>query len=429
MTTSTRRRPLASTTAATGREESRDWSPTGWLAWLRRLESPVATYYLLLGSTTMLVIIGLVMVLSASSVESYAANGSSYTVFLNQLEFAVLGIIGAIIASRLSVGFLRKVAPWAFGGAVLLQGLVFSPLGVSVLGNRNWIEIAGQRLQPSEFAKVALVLLGAAILTRKRRQLGKFRHALIPLLVPCGGLLVGLVLLGHDLGTALVLLAIIAGVLFAAGVPLRGFLVAGGSFAALAGALVITSPNRMGRITTWLGSCQNALAQGCFQKVHGEYALADGGWWGVGLGASREKWSWLPEAHNDFIFAIIGEELGLPGTLVVIGLFAVLAFACYRLVLRTDDFFVRIASAGIMVWILVQAIINIGAVIGLLPIIGVPLPLVSSGGSALVTTLVGIGILFSFARNEPGCKEALQARPSMVRRTLAVVSRQRQEDE
>ncbi|HET7303140.1 MAG TPA: putative lipid II flippase FtsW [Segeticoccus sp.] len=419
---------MASTSAASGTESSGEWSASGWLAWLRRLESPVATYYLLLGATTMLIIIGLVMVLSASSVESYASSGSSYTVFLSQLEFAALGVAAALVVSRLSVGFLRTVAPWAFAGAVALQGLVFSPLGVTVLGNRNWIELAGQRMQPSEFAKVALVLLAATVLTRKRRLLDRFRHVLVPLVLPCGGLLVLLVLLGHDLGTALVLLAIIAGVLFAAGVPLRGFLVAGVSFAALAGALVVTSPNRMGRITTWLGTCADAHAAGCWQKVHGQYALADGGWWGVGLGASREKWSWLPEAHNDFIFAIIGEELGLPGTLVVIGLFAVLAFACYRLVLRTDDFFVRIASAGIMVWILSQAIINIGAVIGLLPIIGVPLPLVSSGGSALVTTLVAIGILFSFARNEPGCKEALRARPSLARRTLAVVSRQRQED-
>lgn len=417
------REPVSSSTASDDA-----WRPGEWL---QRLESPVATYYLLLGATTMLIVIGLVMVLSASSVESYAASGSSFTVFFGQLEYAVLGIIGAFVLSRLPVPFLKAAAPWLFGGAVLLQGLVFTPLGVSVLGNRNWIELAGQRLQPSEFAKVALVILGATVLTKKRKQLGRFGHALIPLVFPAGGLIVGLVLLGHDLGTALVLLAIIAGMLFAAGVPMRGFLAAGVSFAGLAALLVVTSPNRMGRITNWLGgasSCHNAYAEGCFQKVHGLYALADGGWWGVGLGASREKWQWLPEAHNDFIFAIIGEELGLPGTFVVIGLFAVIAFACYRLVLRSNDFFVRVASAGIMVWILGQAVINIGAVIGLLPIIGVPLPLVSSGGSALITTLAAVGLLFSFARNEPGCREALEARPGIVRRSLAVLSRRRQED-
>jgi cell division protein FtsW len=193
--------------------------------------------------------------------------------------------------------------------------------------------------------------------------------------------------------------------------------------AGLAASLALTSVNRMGRIQSWLVGCTDP--DKCFQTIHGQYALADGGWWGVGLGASREKWMWLPEAHNDFIFAIIGEELGLPGTLVVIALFGVLAFACYRLVLRSKDFFVRVATAGVMVWILAQAVINIGSVIGLLPVIGVPLPLVSSGGSALMATLFALGMLLSFARNEPGCREALAARPGVVRRSLAVLPMRR----
>jgi cell division protein FtsW len=155
--------------------------------------------------------------------------------------------------------------------------------------------------------------------------------------------------------------------------------------------------------------------------MQGRYALADGGWIGLGLGASREKWQWLSEPHNDFIFAIIGEELGLPGTLMVLALFGVLAYACYRLVLRSGDFFVRLATAGAMAWIVVQALVNIGAVIGLLPVIGVPLPLVSSGGSSLITTMGVLGMLMSFARAEPGAKEALAGRPSILRRTAAVV--------
>jgi len=261
------------------------------------------------------------------------------------------------------------------------------------------------------------------VLTKKRRKLGEFMHAAVPLVFPAGGLLLLLVLGGGDLGTGLVLLAIIGGLLFAAGVPARMFLVAGAGSVALAAAMALTSANRMGRINSWLVGCTDPNK--CFQTIHGQYALADGGWWGVGLGASREKWSWLPEAQNDFIFAIIGEELGLPGTLVIIGLFGMLAFACYRLVLRSDDFFVRVATAGVMVWILGQAMINIGAVIGLLPVIGVPLPLVSSGGSALVTTLFGLGMLLSFARNEPGCREALAARPGVVRRSLAVIPMRR----
>ena len=388
---------------------------------LDRLDSPVTTYYLLLSATAGLVVIGLVMVLSASSVTSFKQTHSSYTVFLNQLRYAVIGVVGASLAARLPRRTWRRLAAPLLLLAVFLQGLVFSPLGVSVLGNRNWIHFGGIQLQPSELAKIALILFGATVLSKKRRLLGEFRHALIPLVAPAAVVLIGLVLAGHDLGTGMVLLGIVAGLLFAAGVPGRMFALAGGGFAALTLLMVVTSANRMARISHWIGGGCADPHGACWQTIHGQYALADGGWWGVGLGASREKWQWLPEAHNDFIFAIIGEELGLPGTLVVIGIFAVLAYACYRLVLRTDDFFTRVATAGVMVWILGQAIINIGAVIGLLPVIGVPLPLVSSGGSALVTTLFALGMLLSFARTEPGAKEALAARPGVVRRSLAVV--------
>ena len=394
------------------------------LRWLERLESPVTTYYLLLGATTMLLIIGLVMVLSASSVTSYQATNSSFTVFFNQLRYAVVGVIGAFVASRLSLVTWKRVAVPVLAVAILLQSLVFVPsLGVRVNGNRNWIHIAGQQVQPSEFAKLALVLFGAAVLTRKRHNLDRYLHVAVPLVFPAGAVLLMLVLGGGDLGTSLVLLAILAGMLFVAGVPARMFLLVGSGSAALAATLAMTSPNRMGRIHSWLAGCVDPNR--CFQTIHGQYALADGGWWGVGLGASREKWSWLPEAHNDFIFAIIGEELGLPGTLAILALFGLLAFACYRLVLRSDDFFVRVATAGVMVWILAQAAINIGSVIGLLPVIGVPLPLVSSGGSALMATLFGLGMLLSFARNEPGCREALAARPGVVRRSLAVMPTRR----
>jgi len=394
------------------------------LPWLERLESPVTTYYLLLSATAMLVIIGLAMVLSASSVTSYKDTNSSYTIFLNQLQFAVAGVIAALVASRLSLKIWKRISVPLLMAALVLQTLVFVPgLGVSVNGNRNWIHIAGQQVQPSEFAKVALVLFGAMVLTKKRRLLGRFTHVAVPLVFPAGGLLLLLVLGGGDLGTALVLLAIVGGMLFVAGVPARMFLVAGAGAAALAATMALTSANRMGRIHTWLAGCTDPTK--CFQTIHGRYALADGGWWGLGLGASREKWSWLPAAHNDFIFAIIGEELGLPGTLAIIALFGLLAFACYRLVLRSNDFFVRVATAGVMVWILTQALINIGGVIGLLPVIGVPLPLVSSGGSALVATLFALGMLVSFARNEPGCRAALAARPGVVRRSLAVLPMRR----
>ncbi len=398
----------------------------GWFAWRRalprwdRLESPVTTYHLLLSATAMLVVIGLVMVLSASSVVSYQDTNSSFTVFFNQLRFAAIGILGAFVASRLSLTTWKRLSVPLLAAAIAAQALVFVPsLGVTVNGNRNWIRFAGQQVQPSEFAKIALVLFGATVLAKKRRHLDKLMHVVVPLVIPAGGLLLALVLAGGDLGTSLVLLAILAGMLFVAGVPARMFVLAGAVSAALAASMAMTSANRMGRIQLWLAGCTDPGK--CFQTIHGQYALADGGLWGVGLGASREKWMWLPEAHNDFIFAIIGEELGLPGTLVIIALFGLLAFACYRLVLHSSDFFVRVATGGVMVWILAQAGINIGSVIGLLPVIGVPLPLVSSGGSALMATLIALGMLLSFARNEPGCREALAIRPGLVRRSLAVL--------
>jgi cell division protein FtsW len=391
------------------------------LPWVARLDSPVTTYYALLGATILLLVIGLVMVLSASSVTSYQDSGSSFTVFKSQLIFALAGLGPMFLASRLPIRVWQRLAWPAVLAAIALQGLVFSPLGVSVNGNRNWLAFAGQRLQPSEAAKIALVLWAATVLSRKQSSLSRWSHVVVPVIFPVGIVVIGLVLAGHDLGTGLVLLLVLAAVLFSAGAPARIFITAAVAMTAVALALARSSPSRMARIHAWLsGSCSDQWST-CFQSIHGKYALADGGWWGVGLGASREKWSWLPEAHNDFIFAIIGEELGLVGALVVLALFAVLAWACYRLVARSDDPFVRIATGGIMVWILGQALINVGAVIGMLPVIGVPLPLVSSGGTALLTTMFGLGILLSFARHEPDCRAALAGRPSLLRRSLVVI--------
>ena len=388
--------------------------------WLQRLESPVTTYYVLLSVTAVLVIIGLIMVLSASAIVSYKNSDSSYTIFLRQMQFAIVGAIALLLVSRLSVSRWKSLGVPALLGAMGLQLLVFTPLGKSVNGNTNWISLGPLTIQPSEFAKLGLVLFGAAVLTRKRKLLGQFKHALVPFVLPFAALAIGLVLLGGDLGTVLVMCAIVAAVLFTAGVSWRLFAAGGLGFGLLAAVMVLTSANRLGRLDVWLGKDTDPFGA-ARQPIHGRYALADGGWWGVGLGASREKWQWLSEPHNDFIYAIIGEELGLPGTLVVLGLFAVLALVCYRLVLRTDDLFIRLATGGVMTWIIVQAMINIGAVIGLLPVIGVPLPLVSSGGSSLVTTMLALGMLLSFARQEPGCAEALAARPSVVRRSLAVL--------
>jgi cell division protein FtsW len=386
-----------------------------------KLESPLTTYYLILGATSTLVVFGLIMVFSASSVEALIADEASYAVFARQLLFAVLGAAAAGVASRLDVRWWKRLAFPTIVVSVLLLAAVI-PFGRSVNGNRNWLAIGPVQFQPAEFAKLGLVLVGAVIFANKSSRMSSIVHVVLPYLVPISIVVLGLILAGHDLGTALVVLVIIASVLLVAGAPKRVFAAAGG-FALIGVAFLVTgSSNRMDRITRWLDpSCQADPDGWCGQSVHGLYALADGGWWGVGLGASKEKWEWLSEAHNDFIFAIVGEELGLPGTLMILLLFGILAWACFRLVTRTQDRFVRIAGFGIMAWLIGQAIINIGAVIGLFPVIGVPLPLVSAGGSSLVTTLVALGVLLSFARNEPGCKALLDARPSLVRRSLSVL--------
>jgi cell division protein FtsW len=406
-------RPAATPPAAVGGRPS--------LPVIGKLESPITTYYLLLGATGALVVIGLIMVFSASSVESLLADQAAYAIFVRQLGFAIVGGVLAAISSRLDVRWWKRLAfPVLILSIALLAAVI--PLGKMVNGNRNWLAIGPLQFQPSEFAKLALVLVGALIFANKSARMASALHVVLPYLVPISTVVLALVLAGHDLGTAMVFLVIIAAVLAVAGASKRLFAVGGLLGAAGVAVLVYTSSNRMGRIADFFDpACQSDPNGMCGQSVHGMYALADGGWWGVGLGASKEKWEWLSEAHNDFIFAIIGEELGLPGTLMILALFAVLAWACFRLVTRTQDRFVRIAGTGIMAWLIGQAIINIGAVIGLFPVIGVPLPLVSAGGSSLVTTLLALGILLSFARNEPGCRAVLDARPSMIRRSLAVL--------
>lgn len=380
------------------------------------LNHPLSTYYLILGATLLLLGLGLVMVLSASTVESVRTFGSAYTLAQRQALFAVGGVIALILAARTSLQFWRQGA-WVFLALAftLLVAVLF--IGVEVAGQRNWIELFGPfRLQPSEFAKLALVIWGAEVLTRKDRRNPTWGNILIPI-VPVAGLMMILVLLEGDFGNTLMLGAILCGILFAAGVPMRLFAVFG--VIGLAGVWVLTlaAPYRMERITNWLNPDADRLGFG-WQVTQGQYALGTGGLWGVGLGASREKWGSLPEAHTDFIFPVIGEELGLIGTFAVLGLFAILAFAIFRLSVTSKIPFVRLAAAGVGSWIVIQAVINIGAVLGVLPVTGVPLPLVSYGGSSLVPTLIAIGMLLACARNEPGARKAIRrhATASAMRR-------------
>ena len=413
---------MSSTTAGTARRTATRRTDR-MHSWLARFDTPVTTYYLLLSVTAFLVIFGLVMVWSASTVVSLqeTASVSAFSILKNQLVYAGIGAVVLMGASRIPVRVWKKLTLPLLALALIAQMLVFTTLfGDGEGGNRAWLVLGPISGQPSEAIKIALALAGGLILARKQPRLHQIGHVVIPYLVPIAAVSLGLVLLGHDLGTVLVLASVVAGCLFAAGVPLRWFVGAGAAFSAVALAYVVTSANRLSRFDVWLGRDTDAYGA-AMQPTHGRYALADGGWLGLGLGASREKWGLLAEPHNDFIFAIIGEELGLPGTLAVLALFGALVWGCFRLVTRTTDPFIRIAATGIMMWILVQSLINIGAVINLLPVIGLPLPLISSGGSSLVMTMAALGILLAFARAEPGCAEALKARPSALRRSLAVI--------
>ena len=382
----------------------------------RLLDRPLTSYLLVLGSAIALLGLGLPMVLSASSVTSYAATGSSLALFERQLMWAAIGVPAMLIAARLPVKVWRGLAYPAMGLALVLLVLVLVPgVGVEVNGNRNWIDVGGPfRLQPAEAAKLALVLWGAEVLVRKRDRLDQWRELLVPLL-PVTAVVLALILQGGDLGTAVVLMAIAGSLLYVAGAPMRLFALLGAVSVAVIAYLSVSAPHRLDRFDTWLNpSLADPLGNG-LQYRHGLYALGSGGWWGLGLGASREKWGRLPEAHTDFIYAVIGEELGFAGTLTVLLLFGVLVFAGIRIALRTTDPFVRLAASGATAWIGAQALVNIGAVLGLLPIAGLPLPLVSYGGAALLITLVAIGMLLSFARTEPGANEALGARRAVRR--------------
>ncbi|MCL3818464.1 putative lipid II flippase FtsW [Aeromicrobium wangtongii] len=385
----------------------------------RTLERPLASYQLILGTTALLLGIGLIMVLSASSVFALVNYGSSFAIVLRQLIFAVLGVIGAVIASRMPLSLLRRLILPFLIVSVALIGATFIPgVGIEVNGNRNWLPLfAGFQLQPSEFAKLALVLWIADLYARRQKYLGTPRYVLTPM-VPVAGAVALLVVGQNDLGTAVVIFAVIVGMLWIAGLPRRHMWgILAGLFVGLLVAIA-NAPHRVERFLNFTNPQADPDSAG-FQAIHGMMALARGGFWGVGLGGSRQKWGSLPEAHTDFILAVIGEEIGLLGTLVVLALFIVLCLGGIRVATRTRDPFVRYAAAGITIWLMIQAVINIGMVLGLMPVIGIPLPLISYGGSSLLVTLVSLGVLLNCAKTEPGAKRALAAGRASRKRSTA----------
>ena len=386
--------------------------PAAVVAVKRLFAAETGNYFLLLGTTLFLVVFGLIMELSSSAVESFKASGDFFNGFVRQVVFATVGVPLMLIAARMRASFWKR---WSGIFLLVALGLQFltvaTPLGSERGGNRNWITIGTFSGQPSEFVKLSLVIWLGYILFKKRDVMDNWRELVVPL-VPIGGAAVGLVLLGGDLGTSIILTAIVMGAIFFAGVKLR-FLAVPIVLIGIAGAIAASArSSRQDRIQAFLSGCKSADDHlgSCWQTVHGWWALASGGLFGSGLGNSKAKWSWLPEADNDFIFAIIGDELGLLGAILVLALFVVLAIAFVRIIRASTDPFARVTVSAVMVWIVGQAFVNIAVVLGILPVLGVPLPLISAGGSALVTSLIGIGIVLSFARRAPDVTTATGSR-------------------
>ena len=386
------------------------------------LARPLASYYLLIASAGLLLVVGLVMVFSATSVEAYVANGNAFTSIEKQAISACVGLLAFWICQRLPVRTYRALARPGLITAFVLVGtldvlallaqleVLSNPRFGPVRADELWLYVGPIQVQPSELAKVALALWVADVLVRKGHRAGSWPELSRPLF-PVAGLL--FLLVGYnDLGTMICLVALFIGMLWAAGVRLRVF--AGMSAVALLGiiALIKLPGNgyRYDRLKAFLNPELHQLGD-AYQVREGLFAIANGGWFGVGLGEGKLKWGWLPNGHNDFIFAVIAEELGVVGCLVVLILFGVLAYTGLRIARRVSNPYRRLVAAGVTALIAGQATINIAGVVGLMPVTGLPLPLISDGGSALVVTLAMVGMVASFARAEPAAAQALHAAP------------------
>jgi cell division protein FtsW len=390
----------ATATGAAARNRSRRLRLPGWL------DGPLTSSHLVFTAGGLLLAIGLVMVFSASSIEAALNHEAAWAPGVMQLIWACLGLAAMAVALRLPAGWIRRWSPFALIGVAGLLLLVLVPgLGTMVNGSRGWFRFAGLSMQPLELAKLVFALWGAHVLALRERYLTT-RSLLVPL-VPVFLVLSFLVILEPDFNGVVCLFLVMVGLLWAGGAPWRVWATLGALAVAACVALITFFPYRAARITSFLDPFADKN-DGGFQAIQGMYALAQGGFWGVGLGNSRMKWDLLPHAESDYIFAIIGEELGFLGCLVVVALYGMLAWAGFRIARRSADRFIQLASVSITVWLVGQAAMNMGYVVGILPVTGVTLPLISAGGTSLVLTLFIVGLLARFARSEPEAIEALR---------------------
>ena len=374
----------------------------------RILARPEIPYYLIIWSTVFLSALGLTMVLSSSTVTSLQENGNAYAIFMRQFFFLGLGSFAFYWAFKVQGAVWPRIARYALSISIVILLLPFVPfLGKNVKGNRNWIEIAGFTLQPSEIAKFLLILWCALQL----RRIGEYPGKKSPfwLIFPGFAVVEILILFERDLGTALLVLIIFFGILFISGAPIKHFIAIGVTAAIIGSAFVLSSNYRVSRFAALFDPFDEKYYKfSGWQPAHSIMGLASGGLWGSGLGASKQKWANLAEAHTDFIFSVIGEELGLLGTLLVLVLYAALIYSILRVALKTKDDFSRYATAGVACWFIAQVTINIGSVTSLLPVIGVTLPLISYGGSSLLANLIAIGYVLGVARRTPEISEGIK---------------------
>jgi cell division protein FtsW len=359
-----------------------------------------------IGLGVTLLMLGLVMTFSASFVQSTAQTGDAFDVFNRQAFWAAIGIPVAFLAAVVDYRSWRRSAPLAVIVTLAAMVLVLF-VGEEVNGARRWFELGPFSVQPSEVVKLALPAFVAHMVARRWKRIR--RGDMVALLLPAVPVVVvaaALVAVSPDLESAVLVALIGLTPLFIAGLPLRLLTIGGAVLAGLATWAIQSTPYRVGRVAAWLDPTNEAFRDSYgYQTTQGFMALGNGGIWGVGLGQGRGKWFYVPNAHTDFIYAIIGEELGLIGGLTVLVIFAALAWAGCRIASRAPDMYGRLLAGGITVWLTLQAAINISSVVGVLPVTGVTLPLVSFGGSSLVITMAGVGVLVAIAR---------QSRPDLL---------------
>ena len=406
MTTTVRPRPHRHTRPvqrATTRPHARAAEPT------KARRSLPGGFLLLVAVLVVLNLMGLVMVLSASSVDALETQGSPYYYFAKQAMWTGLGAIVFVVTLRTDYRWWRRLARPLLVLSVALLLLVLVPhIGVTANGSSRWIGFGSIGIQPSEFAKLGMLLFAADLLARRSKHVADTRVTVRPVMAVFA-VVAFLILIQPNLGTTLVLAAVVFAVLWAAAAPWGPLIGYGFVGAATATVAAFGKSYRRARLSAFMHPFADPLNTG-YQTLQSYYSIGSGGWFGVGLGASRAKWGWLPYAHTDFIFAIIAEELGLVGALLVVGLFVALGYLGMRAAVWARDPFGRLLAVGITTWFCVQAFVNIGAVIGVLPITGVPLPFISFGGSSLLSTMAAAGMLANVAK---------QGRPSRDNRVRA----------